>query len=205
MKTNTINFKLQSLLIPSLLSLVVILSSCSDDEPAKEPTPEVITRVQLTFTPMAGEPLVFIANDPDGDGVANLEIDPIVLSKSTMYHLEVDLFNGLVGSNDPGYDIGTEVEEEGDEHMFFFAWTEGFFTEPAGNGNLDSRSDAVLYEDEDVNGLPLGLATAWTTKATAGTGTFRIVLKHQPEAKSASSTSQDGETDIDIIFPLTIQ
>jgi len=69
---------------------------------------------------------------------------------------------------------------------------------------VDSRGDAVNYEDEDRNGLPVGLLTRWTTGANAS-GMFRIVLKHQPELKTASSSSSIGETDLDIEFDIVVE
>jgi hypothetical protein len=145
------------------------------------------------------------ATDPDGDGVKDIEVDgPINLAANTDYTLSITLINGLAGASDPAYNITEEVEEEGDEHMFFFSWTNNAFSDPAGNGNMDSRADAVNYLDEDENSLPLGLETGWTTGA-ASSGEFRVVLKHQPELKSATSTSSAGETDLDISFTLNVQ
>jgi hypothetical protein len=114
------------------------------------------------------------------------------------------LINELAKPTDPEYDITEEVEEEADEHMFFFAWTNNTFSNPTGNGNVDNRSDAVNYVDKDSKGLPLGLETSWTTIITSGNGTFRVILKHQPDLKSATTTSNDGESDLDVTFNLTV-
>jgi hypothetical protein len=62
----------------------------------------------------------------------------------------------------------------------------------------------VNYEDTDANGLPLGLETFWTT-AGVSSGTFRVMLKHQPGSKNASSASSVGETDLDILFVIQVQ
>ena len=79
------------------------------------------------------------------------------------------------------------------------------FTDPDGDGNIDSRDDTVNYEDEpDENGYPVGLETSWTT-GVAGSGTFRVVLKHQPDIKSASSSVSDGESDVDITWDISVQ
>jgi hypothetical protein len=104
----------------------------------------------------------------------------------------------------PEYDVTAEVEEEKDEHMFFFAWTGNTFSDPTGNGNVDNRSDAVNYDDLDSKSLPLGLETSWTTINATGSGTFQVILKHQPSLKSATTTSTDGETDLDVTFNLTV-
>ena len=68
----------------------------------------------------------------------------VVLAANTTYTLNMDLIN----ADDPE-SITEKIEEEDDEHMFFFAWTEGLFSDPTGDGNVDSRSNPVSYEDSD--------------------------------------------------------
>lgn len=189
-----------------IATVVFLFSSCSEDDPKKEDVPELITTVTLTFTPTDnGTPVVATATDPDGGGIQDLVIDgPINLAANKSYNLTIELTNGLASPRDPEYYITAEVEEESDEHMFFFSWTNNVFSNPAGNGNIDNRSDVVNYTDEDENGLPLGLKTSWTA-ATTSTGVFRVILKHQPELKSATSSSTTGETDLDISFVINVQ
>jgi len=167
------------------------------DAPACENEEEIITDVILSWIPTSGgDTIVARAQDPDGEGPLDLLIDgPINLDESTDYNLMIQVRNEIEGE-----DITEEIREEDEEHMFFFAWTEGIFSNPAGDGNIDMRGDAVNYNDQDSNGLPLGLSTAWTTTAQNQNGTFRIVLKHQPDSKSASSTVADGGTDIDLTW-----
>jgi hypothetical protein len=187
-----------------LILLGTAVISCDEDEPAKEDTPELITKVTLTFTPVTGAAIEVTAEDPDNIGLQDIVTEPIALKRNTTYTLRISLINGLADPGDDAYDIGKEVEEEAEEHMFFFSWTGGF-TSPTGNGNIDKREDVVGYADEDANGLPLGLLTTWTTTSeVAVEKTLRIVLKHQPGLKSTSSTAQDGETDIDLEFDLSI-
>lgn len=189
-----------------VLTFAAMFSGCNDDDPKKEDTPELITKVTLTFTPAAGGAAVVVtATDPDGEGLQDIAADgPINLVKGTSYTLAIGLINGLAAPTDPEYNITEEVEEEGDEHMFFFAWTNNVFSNPAGNGNVDNRADAVNYNDEDGDGLPLGLSTDWTAAAASASGTFRIILKHQPDLKSDISDSTTGDTDVDISFIINI-
>lgn len=195
-------------LVAALILFVPVLffTSCDNDDPAKEDTPELITSVALIFTPASGgAAITATAIDPDGEGIQDLQVDgPINLVMGTTYTLSITLVNGLVEPTDPEYNITEEVEEESDEHMFFFAWTNNVFSNPAGNGNVDNRSDDVIYNDEDDNGLPLGLSTTWTTTNVTAAGTFRIILKHQPDLKSASSTAATGESDVDIEFTINV-
>lgn len=188
-----------------LTSALGMLASCDDDDPKKEDVPELITKVTLTFTPEGGGAAVTAsASDPDGEGVQDIAPDgPINLDANEDYTLMLTLVNELADPADPAYDITGEVEEEGDEHMFFFSWTNNVFSDPAGNGNIDNRNDPLNYNDVDDNGLPLGLSTSWTT-GEFSTGTFRVVLKHQPDLKTATSGVNDGETDLDVLFTINV-
>ncbi|MEO0733538.1 MAG: hypothetical protein AAFZ52_11930, partial [Bacteroidota bacterium] len=177
------------------------------DDPAAPPCEneeEVITDVILTWSPInGGDTIRARAQDPDGPGVRDLEVlDDIELLESTEYTLTVELLNTIDDE-----DITEEIEDEDDEHQFFFAFTDQAFTSPAGDGNVDNRDDPIDYDDMDENGLPVGLKTLWETECAEIAGmmdTFRIVLKHQPDIKDDMSTAQDGETDIDLTFNVNI-
>ncbi|MFT4970369.1 MAG: hypothetical protein ACI9O4_002125, partial [Chitinophagales bacterium] len=98
-------------------------------------------------------------------------------------------------TENPADNISLEVEEEGDEHQFFFQST---------------LSDvSVAYNDQDVNGNPIGLSSTLTT-ANVGTGSLTITLRHEPN-KFASGVSNGalsnagGETDIEVTFPFDVQ
>ena len=195
---------LKLIVLVSAIVTVSFLSGCDDEDPQKEDTPEMITKATLTFTPDAGTPVVVTATDPDGEGVQDILVDsPINLESNKTYTLSISLINELADPSDEAYDITQEVKEEGDEHMFFFEWTNNIFADPAGNGNMDNRNDDVNYEDTDANSLPVGLETLWTVGAPSS-GTFRVVLKHQPDLKTGTSGASVGETDLDISFDINI-
>ncbi|MEQ9008889.1 MAG: hypothetical protein RLP12_13455 [Ekhidna sp.] len=185
-----------------LISLSMVSISCSDDDvPPEENEEEVIDKVSLIFTrtDIIEAPLKFEGIDPDGEGTDPFELDEIVLKAGALYELDIILENTTSNEN-----ITEEVKEEAEEHMFFFEFTNGLFSNPSGNGNYDNRADDVNYGDEDKNGNPIGVFTFWTTSSNSAEGQFRLVLKHQPDIKSATSTSGDGETDIDIIWTINI-
>lgn len=188
-----------------LLCATLTMVSCSDDDtPEAENEEEVINEVTLTFTPAGGgTALTFTYLDPDGEGTAVAEQDDIVLAANTIYSLSLTLKN-TVGDSDE--DITVEVKEEGAEHQLFFAWTGALFTSPTGLGNIGAGNEdsPVNYQDEDDLGLPIGLQTVWET-ADPASGTFRILLKHQPDIKSETSSSLDGESDIDLEWKITVQ
>jgi hypothetical protein len=213
MKNNRLmNPKLLSFLSAALaFTFAGFLFGCNDDDPVKEDTPELITKATLTFTPDGGGSAVVVtATDPDGEGVQDITVDsPINLTKDKTYVLTIALINELAEPSAPEYNITAEVEEEGHEHQFFFSWTNDVFSNPAGNGNVDNRADAVNYtggsNSRDVNNRPLGLTTTWTSAASTASGSFRVLLKHQPDVKSDTSDSNTGETDLDITFTINIQ
>lgn len=204
------NNVLKFIVISMSVSSVCFLSGCKQDDPVKEDTPELITRATLTFAPVGGgSPVIATATDPDGDGVQNITVDgSINLEMNKTYVLSISLINELAVPTDPSYNITDEVEAEGVEHMFFFSWTNNVFADPAGDGNIDKRSDVVNYEgganSKDENNLPLGLTTTWASATTAASGSFRVMLKHQPNLKSETSDSNIGETDLDITFSIEI-
>ena len=195
-------FKLNYLLYAVLT--LFIFTACEEDEvaPEEENEVEVFTDVKLVFTPTGGGAAVeAAAQDPDGAGVQELQVlGAINLAANTSYTLTMVIENCL---ESPCELMNEEIEEEDDEHQFFFAFTNDAFTSPAGNGNIDSASDPINYNDSDGNGNSLGLNTSWTT-GPASTGTFTVQLQHQPDVKTATSGSTDGDTDFALTFNLNI-
>ena len=195
MKNSYLNYALMLTLLGSFL----FLGSCDDDVPPEEDEEEIITDVILTFT--SGSSTVTVrAQDPDGQGPQDLAVtEHISLQANTEYVMTIELENTIEGES-----ITEEVAEEAAEHMFFFGFTADIFSSPAGDGNIDARADAVNYNDQDTNGQPVGLSTTWTT-GSASTGTFRVVLKHQPDLKSATSSATEGSSDVDLTWNVTIE
>ena len=195
-------FRLNYLLYAVLT--LFIFTACEEDEaaPEEENEVEVFTDVKLVFTPTGGGAAVeAAAQDPDGAGVQELQVlGAINLAANTSYTLTMVIENCL---ESPCELMNEEIEEEDDEHQFFFAFTNDAFTSPAGNGNIDSASDPINYNDSDGNGNSLGLNTSWTT-GSASTGTFTVQLQHQPHVKTATSGSTDGDTDFALTFNLNI-
>lgn len=176
-----------------------VLSCGTDDPPPLEEEEEIITKVDLVFTSSTGQITLGSAIDPDGEGPQNLNAtDQIVLTPNTDYTLSIMLLNTIANE-----DITEEVKDEGEEHQFFFSWTEGLFASPTGNGNIDNPSDSVNYRDTDTNGLPVGIESFWST-GDSNSGTFRVLLKHQPGSKTSSSNSGTGDTDIDLTWPILV-
>jgi hypothetical protein len=190
----------------SFLLGALLLPGCDNNDPAKEEIPEMITEVTLVFKTDGGSTTVSAtAEDPDGEGPQDMLIPyPINLVVGKEYALEIMLLNGL---SLPAIDVSAEVVAEGTDHMFFFEWSEGIFSVPTGTGNIDNRADPVNYVGEnaiDANGLPLGIGTKWTTATAVATGQFRVMLKHLPGLKTATTGSTIGETDLDVTFDIVV-
>jgi len=165
--------------------------------PPCENEEEEINLVVLNFVEKGTtDTLKFEWFNEDGEGPLPPTIERIQLNTSTEYELFIELRNTIEGE-----DITDEIREEDDEHQFFFGWTGGLFTDPTGNGNDEPPFGPVNYLDFDDNQRPVGLETEWTTTDEAFSGSFRVVLKHQPGEKDDDSDVTVGGTDIDISFP----
>ena len=193
------------------LLLPVALAGCPDIENPDENINdgEVITTVELTFTPAAGAALVFTHADPENDGAP--VIDPIVLPVGA-WTLGVRFLNAL---EDPAEDITVEVQAESDEHQVL-VYGSGVASEATGDNAAALAT--IGYDDEDTNGLPVGLAHT-VDATTAGTAELQVMLRHLPpengtavkndavasDFASAGSTAIGGDVDANVTFPFTVQ
>jgi len=183
---NKMKNKFMSLLA---ISTILALQSCgSDDDPVLESEQELITSVSIVLTPNGGgDSPVLLFTDLDGEiGSLPPEVSGATLSKGATYTAEIVLLNTI---ESPVVDITAEVKNEGDEHLFCYT--------PTGL-DLD-----ITITDNDVNALDLGILTTWEVGAATGSGTVKVVLKHQPDVKDG--TCVPGDTDIEIDFPVTIE
>lgn len=171
----------------------VILVSCDKDTPEIPLEPEVITTLNYTLTPTGGGSSITLSfRDLDGDGGNAPVIEGGVLAANQTYEGSLELLNETEA---PIEDITEEIEEEDEEHQFFF------------QTNLSDLT--ITYNDQDSMGNPVGLSSTLTT-GDAASGTLTIILRHKPmkSADGVSSgdiTNAQGETDIQVIFPIDVQ
>ena len=183
-------------LIPMALVALFAFNSCSNNDDAQPVNEEeVITTVTITLTPqnLFGLPVILTSNDIDGNG----PIAPVITTTGTItqgetYTGNVSLLNILTS---PVTNISAEILAEGDEHQFFF--------NAPGIG-------AFAYTDQDVNGRPIGLEFTFTASANAQSGNLTVILRHDPiktaEGVAAGNIANaGGETDVQVVFPITVQ
>jgi hypothetical protein len=201
--------------LPAFL-LLGLLSACTDFGGDEDHDSEIISRVELTFTPEAGgAPLVYEFTDPDGDGGVSGTAERIELAAGTTYALTIRFENGLA---DPPEDLTQEIEAEAEEHFVFVL---GDVTGPGSvvSGALLNHAYADLESDYGTNAigedLPVGLRNTITTDA-AGSGELRVVLRHLPELNGEPQKSGElpgafadgddlpGAVDVDVVFELVI-
>lgn len=166
---------------------LLLFSGCGNDEdPTPENEEELITTVRLTFTE-GGSSFVAEWKDLDGDGANAPVVDDITLEAGKTYAVTLDLLNE---SETPAESITTEIEEEAEEHQFFFVV----------GGDL---ALTAVYDDEDSDGKPVGLKNTFTT-GDASTGTLTIILRHEADkagigVSDGDVTNAGGETDIETV------
>lgn len=200
-----------------MLALVSACAADDDHDDHDHDDNEVISRVELTFTPPGrGDVVVFAFTDPDGDGGMSGTAERVELAAGTTYTLDVRFVNELAS---PPEDITTEVEGEAEDHMIFVL---GDVMGPASTlaGALLQHAYADLESDYGDNAvgddLPVGLKSTITT-STAGEGELRIMLRHLPELNGEPQKSGDlpaalaagddlpGSVDVDVTFDLVVQ
>ena len=200
----------KTLAFPLFASILIMACGHGDDGNTGGNEGEVITTAELTFSPTGGgAATIAVFDDPDGDGGEAPTVDEVTL-QAGMYTLTVRFENRL---ENPAEDITVEVADESQEHQVFL-------TGSAVDGPASDNPGALLlhsYDDQDVNGLPIGLRNA--VVASAGSGELVVTLRHLPPVggamvKSAELSSEvrdggfsaiGGSTDAQVSFAVTIQ
>ena len=186
------------------------LTACSDVEKddghhGHDHDHEAISKVILDLVSQAdGSAQTINYADPlTKNGGADAEI---VLASGTTYDLGITVLND---EEDPIEDITLEIIDEMDEHQVFFT-----------GSVIDDGSVTFTYEDEDSNGLTLGLDNTLTGVA-AGSGDLVITLQHMAEqdgnpvkragmaddvaAEGLDGIAGEGAADFSIAFDLVVE
>lgn len=182
------NNAIKSILLLCFVAFGFVSCDNDDDNPAPIDEEEVITTMNVTLS-AAGGSITLQSQDLDGDG-PNAPVISVSgnLEANTTYSGSIELLNE---TETPAEDITKEVEEEDEEHQFFF--------------NATGAITSVDYDDVDGDGNPVGLNFTLTT-GDAGNGSIQITLRHEPK-KPNDETLADagGETDIAQTFDLVVE
>ena len=169
--------------------IICLLNSCKKSDPAPADENELITTVRLKFTE-GSTSQTFEWKDIDGDGGKAPVIQNIALKTNKTYKLDVSF---LDESKMPVVNITEEVAKEKDEHLVIVT--------PA-----PASLFTYTYGDKDSRNFPVGLTGSVKT-AGAGTGTLKVVLRHQPPVNNQpvkNGTATPGSSDADVQFNVAV-
>ncbi|WP_296700041.1 hypothetical protein [Algoriphagus sp.] len=187
----------------SAILFAMTLVSCESEDPVMENDEEVITDVTLRFTELdnsgatIGDPFEFVASDPQGIELGSPTIETVNLTKGKSYRMEILLYNSIADE-----DITEEVQEESDEHQFYFL------------GSAFIGSPVLTYTYDDPSGELIGLRGNVVVSQSTGlnNANMRIILRHDLDKSFPGADNPNfqnfvaagGETDLDITFPLVL-
>ncbi|WP_299836643.1 type 1 periplasmic binding fold superfamily protein [uncultured Tenacibaculum sp.] len=185
------SIKLLALLFISAL----VFTGCSDDDtPDEVVEEEVITTMTITLSATGQTDVVLRSQDLDGDG-PNAPVLTVSgpFAANTTYTGSIVLLNE---TESPAENITEEIEEEDEEHQFFYTAT-------------GVNATFAYAGPNDENGNPVGLNFTLTTGA-ASTGSLGFTLRHEPMKTATGVSTGDitnagGETDIETTFNVTVQ
>jgi hypothetical protein len=169
----------------------LLFVSCSSDDDTPEPVneEEVITTLTVTLIPNGGgSPVTLQTRDLDGDGPNPPVVTTGNLATGVTYNGSIVLLNE---TEEPAENITLEVEEEDDEHQFFYTIS----------GGLAATTE---YSNFDGDGNPLGTQFTLTAGAVSS-GTLTFTLRHEPMKPNTGLGDAGGETDISAPFNVSIE
>jgi len=184
-KTNFRKFNIVTCLLTT--ASILTFSSCKDDpQPTNEE--ELITTLQIELTPLVGDEVTLEFFDADGDGPQAPVFTPPVaaLKSNTTYAATITL---LDETKSPVKNMTDEIAAEKDDHLFCF--------------EVEGTDIAIVYDDEDGNGNPVGISTNWGTGDSGAPGVLKVTLRHQPGTKNGNCPG-GGENDIEVTFVVKI-
>jgi len=170
------------------LAMAVLSTACKKaSNPNDENEHEAINKVELAFSRQGAAGATFVMEDPDGDGGnPPSRIDTIRLSAGQVYTLDVRIKNIVAGQEK---DITPTIAAQGRAHEFYFI--------PSG------VNVAVVKNDRDASGYPVGLNSTWTVGGT-GTGSILLKLMHKTGIKGPNDAPTVGHSDLQVVIPCRI-
>lgn len=169
--------------------LLASLPACKKlSDPNDESEHEAINKIELRFSRPSFPTLVFVAEDPDGDGGnPPTRIDTIKVQNGQTYSVDFKVINIANGIET---DITPSIVAEGRAHELFFIPSGAMVT--------------VTKTDRDLSGLPIGVASSWQIGPPA-LGSILVKLMHKPGIKGPTDSPDLGHSDLQLPMPLRIQ
>ncbi|MFM8807083.1 MAG: hypothetical protein ACKOD1_06945 [Sphingomonadales bacterium] len=181
---SSIRWFIMSTLLAGLLTFSCKKPSNANDENEHE----AINKVTLIFSRPGVASLVFIAEDPDGDGgLPPSRIDTIRLAGGQTYTTEIRFINIVNGVEK---DLTSQIVAQGRSHEVFYI--------PA------SVQLTVNKTDRDLSGFPIGVSTTWQTGPPA-IGSVLIKLMHKTGIKGPADSPNVGHSDLQLSMPTRYQ
>lgn len=200
-------YRIPRLILTALLA-VALFAACDSNEPTENAgEQEVISNVTLAFDdPATNASPDVTAEAVFGSGGDTLSIEPLELTSGVAYNVSIELRDRF---NDE--DITEEIEEEDEEHRFFYR------IEDTGNGGNPVNGIVDIRDlDTDANGDDLGLTfVAETIAATNNPVYLRVKLRHYEEDATLPDDKRNDtidapeepeivENDVDFSYQLTV-
>ncbi len=176
---------LSSALFLSCRKETKVTPSKPKDEGAGES--ETITRVVITATSGSN---ISIGTWVDLDGVGGNapSITGLNLTNSALYSCSIALYDD---TKNPVSLVSEEILKEADEHRFHYTST-------------PSSVVGISILDKDSKNQPLGLLFSATTASTTTSGVLNVNLRHFGEGETKTANITDGESDLEINIPVTV-
>lgn len=172
----------------------LLFNACEDhdDDDHKHDEGELINSVTLEFEHPSDSSAHFMVNWSDEDGIGGNDPilpDTIRLQKDSIYKVKAHFYHIHDGQKE---EINTEILQEATDHIICYTQT--------------SMATVVYFEiirtDKDARNMELGLNTTWKG-VLAHEGGIAVSLKHQPGIKNG--TCSIGETDVEVVFPVSVK
>jgi hypothetical protein len=171
-----------------LLLVPILFTACSGTDPEIPNEEELITSFKINLISEDGKDSIeWSFDDIDGDGGEEPIISVTSLKENTTYNATISISNETIN---PVQNITEEVLEEGTSHQLFYV--------------VNGPELTVTYDDEDLDGNPLGLKIKMKT-GKESIGGLKVILRHEPiKPNNGDPKNAEGETDIEIDFFVAI-
>lgn len=193
---------MRTILSIAAICLLISVASCvTPSDSTIEPPPELITHVLLTLKDSANMQDSVVARFSDLDGPTGPEqpvITGVTLKGGRTYYGSIRFLEVRQDRVDSLIEVTDEVHELSTQHQVFYL--------------LSNNLQLVMMmktSDIDANGLPLGLATIARTNENPShfpqVGSVNVTLSHFEQPGSKNGKDRSDESDVDIVFPVTIE